>query len=112
MKPDPSSVLQTLFAVIEDRRENPTQRSYTTSLFQGGVAKIAKKIVEEAAEVNEAAEQTGDVGREHLAEEAADLVYHLLVMLAHRAVTLADVERVLEGRFGMSGIEEKESRSK
>ncbi|MFP6677434.1 MAG: phosphoribosyl-ATP diphosphatase [Pirellulaceae bacterium] len=112
MKPDASGVLQALFDVIEDRRTNPPPRSYTTSLFQGGVAKIGEKITEEAAEVNEAAGEEGDAGRGHLAEEAADLIYHLMVMLAHRQVKLADVEQVLAGRFGISGIDEKESRSK
>jgi phosphoribosyl-ATP pyrophosphohydrolase len=111
MSPESASVLQRLFRVIEDRRINPPKKSYTTSLFEGGVPKIASKIAEEAVEVNEAAAEDGDEGRQHLVEEAADLVYHLLVMLAHRQVTLTDVEQVLAGRFGVSGIDEKESRS-
>jgi phosphoribosyl-ATP pyrophosphohydrolase len=110
--PESSSVLQRLFLVIEDRRANPPEKSYTTSLFAGGVAKIASKISEEAAEVNEAALEDGDAGRQHLVEEAADLVYHLLVMLAHRDASFEDVEKVLAGRFGVSGIDEKESRAK
>lgn len=98
--------------VIEDRKLNPPERSYTTSLFQGGVEKIGAKVTEEAAEVVEAAGEPGDEGRAHLTHEAADLVYHLLVMLAHREVTLVDVEQELARRFGISGIDEKESRTK
>lgn len=105
------SILQRLFAVIEERRDHPPEKSYTTSLFRGGVAKIASKVTEEAAEVNEAAAEEGEAGQHHLAEEAADLLYHLLVMLAHRGVTLKDVEAVLAGRFGVSGIDEKASRN-
>ena len=112
MNAETASILQRLFRVIEDRRANPPEKSYTTALFNGGVPKIAAKIVEEAAEVNEAALEDGEQGRQHLVEEAADLMYHLLVMLAHRDATLTDVEQVLAGRFGVSGIDEKESRSK
>ena len=109
---EPASVLARLMTVIEDRKLNPPERSYTTSLFQGGVDKIGAKITEEAAEVVEAAGESGDEGRKHLTHEAADLVYHLLVMLAHREVTLAEVERELARRFGISGFDEKESRTK
>jgi phosphoribosyl-ATP pyrophosphohydrolase len=112
MNPNSAMVLHDLFRLIEDRRDNPPERSYTNSLLSAGVTKIAAKISEEAAEVNEAATEAGDAGKTHLAEEAADLIYHLFVMLAHRDVTLDDVERVLAGRFGISGIDEKESRSK
>ena len=68
-------------AVIEDRRANPPAKSYTTSLFQGGVQKIGGKITEEAAEVVEAASEPGDAGRTHFIYESADLLYHLFVML-------------------------------
>jgi phosphoribosyl-ATP pyrophosphohydrolase len=97
-------------AVIEDRKANPPAKSYTTSLFAGGVAKIGEKIVEEASEVVEAAGEPGDEGRAHLIYESADLIYHLLVMLGHRGITLAEVEAELARRFGISGIDEKESR--
>ncbi len=58
----------------------------------------------------EAAGESGPAGQEHLVREAADLVYHLLVMLALRDVPLADVEAELARRFGISGLDEKESR--
>ena len=106
------SILKRLMAVIEDRKTNPPPRSYTTTLFDGGVVKIGKKITEEADEVVEAAGESGNAGQEHLVREAADLVYHLFVMLAHREVTLEQVEAELARRFGISGLDEKESRQK
>jgi phosphoribosyl-ATP pyrophosphohydrolase len=108
--PHESSVLAQLMAVIEDRKENPPPRSYTTSLFAAGTEKIGKKIREEANEVIEAAGETGEAGRQHLIYEAGDLLYHLCVMLAHRDVRLEEVERELTRRFGVSGLDEKESR--
>ena len=111
MTDNPSSeVLHLLMGVIEDRRQNPPTRSYTSTLFAGGVSKIGAKILEEAAEVVEAADEPGEEGHQHLAEEAADLVYHLFVMLAHREVRLSEVESILARRFGVSGLDEKESR--
>lgn len=107
---DATTVLGRLMAVIEDRKKNPPERSYTTSLFDGGVSKIGSKITEEANEVVDAAAEDGQQGRDHLTHEAADLIYHLLVMLAHRDVSLTDVEAELASRFGISGIDEKASR--
>jgi phosphoribosyl-ATP pyrophosphohydrolase len=98
-------------AVIEDRKANPSEKSYTNRLLTAGVAKIGEKITEEAAEVVEAAGEPGAEGQEHLVREAADLVYHLLVMLAHRDTTLSQVEAELARRFGISGLEEKASRN-
>ena len=98
-------------AIIEDRKANPPPRSYTTTLLQGGVEKIGGKITEEAREVVDAAAEEGQPGHDHLVHEAADLVYHLLVMLAHRNVRLDEVEAELARRFGMSGLDEKASRT-
>lgn len=100
---------------IQDRKANPPERSYTTKLFEGGVLKIGEKIVEEAAEVVEAASEAiqpgNQDGRQHLVHEAADLIYHLFVMMGHCDVDLAEVEKELAGRFGISGLDEKESRN-
>jgi phosphoribosyl-ATP pyrophosphohydrolase len=98
--------------VIRDRQANPSDISYTAKLLAGGVAKIGGKITEEAAEVVEAAGEPGDEGRQHLIYEAADLTYHLFVLLAHRDVRLEEVEAELARRFNMSGLEEKASRPK
>jgi phosphoribosyl-ATP pyrophosphohydrolase len=106
------NVLARLMAVIEDRKANPPPRSYTTSLFVGGVEKIGEKIMEEATEVVDAA-RTADASeqqRQHLIHEAADLIYHLLVMLGHREVKFNEVEAELARRFGISGLDEKASR--
>jgi phosphoribosyl-ATP pyrophosphohydrolase len=111
--PPTSSILPALEAVIAERKARPPgERSYVASLLQGGVPKIGAKIVEEAAEVVEAADEPGDAGRAHLVHEAADLVFHTLVLLGHRDVAWRDVEAELGRRFGVSGIEEKESRGK
>jgi phosphoribosyl-ATP pyrophosphohydrolase len=105
-------ILAQLMAVIEDRKINPPAKSYTTTLFAGGVPKIGDKITEEAAEVIEAAGEAGEEGRQHLILEAGDLIYHLFVMLGYRDVKLAEVEAEIAKRFGISGIDEKASRKK
>lgn len=106
------AVLAQLMAVIEDRKANPPERSYTTKLFAGGVDLIGEKIREEAGEVVDAAREEGKEGRDHLIHEAADLIYHLFVMLGHCDVKLGEVESELASRFGISGLDEKESRGK
>ena len=85
-------------------------KSYTAKLLAGGVAKIGPKVTEEAAEVVEAAAEPGESGREHTIREAADVLYHLMVLLAVRGVKLYEVEGELARRFGMSGLDEKASR--
>ena len=105
-------ILSRLMTVIQDRKSKPPPRSYTTQLFQGGVDAIGQKITEEAAEVIAAAHTANDAeGRDHLAHEAADLIYHLFVMLGYRDVSLADVEVKIAARFGTSGLDEKAARS-
>ena len=106
-----SSVLTSLMAVIAERKVNPrAERSYVASLLGGGVSKIGAKVMEEAAEVVEAAGEPGETGREHLVKEVADLVFHALVMLGYRDADWSEVEAELGRRFGISGIDEKESR--
>jgi phosphoribosyl-ATP pyrophosphohydrolase len=87
--------IQWLFDVIEDRKNNPTEKSYTTSLFNNGLPKIAQKVGEEGTEVVVAALAQDD-GR--LIEEIADLTYHTLVLLSARGLTPADVLAELEQR--------------
>ena len=106
-----SSVLTSLMAVIAQRKANPEQeRSYVASLLKGGVELIGAKVVEEAAEVVEAAGEPGEPGREHLVKEVADLVFHTLVMLGYRDADWSEVEAELARRFGISGIVEKKAR--
>jgi phosphoribosyl-ATP pyrophosphohydrolase len=80
--------IQWLFDVIEDRKKNPSEKSYTTSLFKDGLSKIAQKVGEEGTEVVVAALAQED---QRLIEEIADLTYHTLVLLSARGLTPADV---------------------
>jgi len=84
-----------LEAVIKDRKENPSAKSYTTKLFTKGINKITQKVGEEATEtIIEALNGT----RELLLEETSDLLYHLLVMLRAKDVEFSEVLKVLEKR--------------
>ena len=108
-----STILNALSDLLAQRKANPpAERSYVVSLLQAGRPKIAAKIMEEAEEVVEAAEEEGDAGREHLTKEVADLVFHSMVMLTARDVPWQGVEEELARRFGISGIVEKESRNR
>ncbi len=92
---------------INDRASAPAEVSYTRKLLDKGAAQCAKKFGEEAVEAVLAAVSED---RERLTAEAADVLYHLLVMLRARGVTLAEVEQLLESRTKKSGLEEKASR--
>ena len=107
-----ASILARLMRLIEQRKAEMPAGSYTTKLLTGGVAKIGRKINEEAAEVVEAATEPGEAGRQHLIYEAGDLLYHLFVLLAHNQVSLSEVEAELARREGVSGLEEKASRGR
>ena len=85
--------------------------SYTSRLIAGGVAAMGGKILEEAAEVVDAAEKTSAPDNAHLIYEACDLIYHLWVLLGSRGVTVDELRRELGRREGTSGLEEKRSRS-
>jgi len=104
--------LDALEATILARQSAPDEKSYTSKLLAGGVEKIGGKIIEEAAELVEAASEPDEEGRQHTIYEAGDLFYHTLVLLAARGVRLAEVETELARRFGVSGLDEKSSRSK
>ena len=90
-----SDVLDTLFDTLLDRQANPRPGSYTARLLQAGEDEILKKVGEEAMEVILAGKGQSDA---RLVEEAADLVYHLLVLLASRDLTLNDVRAELAQR--------------
>ncbi|MDY7012645.1 MAG: bifunctional phosphoribosyl-AMP cyclohydrolase/phosphoribosyl-ATP diphosphatase HisIE [Cyanobacteriota bacterium] len=91
----PANTLSGLYEVIRDRRDHPTESSYTCKLFAGGDNKILKKIGEEAAEVVMACK---DDDPDAIAAEVADLFYHALVAIAHHGVELRDVYRILHER--------------
>ncbi len=91
--------LERLMEIIDSRRKNPTEKSYTSSLFRSGTSKVAQKVGEEAVEtVIEA--MSGN--KELLLNESADLIFHLLVLLADQDLTIYDVLDVLEKRHQTS----------
>jgi phosphoribosyl-ATP pyrophosphohydrolase len=100
-------ILERLFDVIENRRGSDADSSYTARLLAKGPSKIAKKTGEEAVEVVVAALAEG---RQELAAESADLLYHLLVLWASAGVRPGDVWTQLAKREGVSGLTEKAAR--
>ncbi|PYS01907.1 MAG: bifunctional phosphoribosyl-AMP cyclohydrolase/phosphoribosyl-ATP pyrophosphatase [Acidobacteria bacterium] len=93
-EPEIEGVLQELYALIEERKEQRPEGSYTAYLFNSGLDKILKKVGEEATETIVAAKNT-DGG---LISETADLIYHLLVLLVERGVTLDEISGELKSR--------------
>ena len=91
----PADVLATLDGLIARRERQRPPDSYTTRLFEAGIARIAQKVGEEGVETALAAVTAGDA---ELTGEAADLIYHLLVLLRARGLSLADVTTVLASR--------------
>ncbi len=102
-----SDTLDRLQATIRQRRLATSDRSYTRQLLDAGPARCAKKFGEEAVETVIAAVHQDDTA---LKAEAADVLYHLLVLLEVRNISLADVLTVLEARSGTSGLDEKAAR--
>ena len=84
-----------LYAIICNRRDHPTEKSYTASLFAEGQDEIIKKVGEEAIEVVLAAKGQG---RQRLTEEIADLTYHTLVLMASAGLTPQDIRDELASR--------------
>ncbi len=103
------TALDRLAATIESRRGADPASSWTAALLAKGPETCARKFGEEAVEAIVEAVK-GDAAA--LTAEAADVLYHLLVMLAARGVTLADVEAELSRREGTSGIAEKAGRAR
>jgi phosphoribosyl-ATP pyrophosphohydrolase len=92
-----SDMIHMLEAIILERQANPQPGSYTNSLLEKGVNKIAQKVGEEATEVIVAA--LGQ-GRTEQIGELSDLFYHTLVLMRHLDISLADVEAELQRRHG------------
>jgi phosphoribosyl-ATP pyrophosphohydrolase len=102
-----SDILDALQATVGARRNADPAASYVAKLHAAGLPHIARKLGEEAIETVIAALSADDAA---LTSEAADLVFHLLVLLDARGMTFADVEAELARREGMSGIAEKAAR--
>src|SRR5438105_7941996 len=105
----PRFTIHDLAATIDARAASGTDSSYTRKLLDKGPEHCAKKLGEEAVETVIAAIEND---RGHLIAESADLIFHLLVLLKSRGVTLQDVEAALAQRTGVSGLEEKASRKR
>lgn len=88
-------MLNKLFEIVEDRKNQPVEGSYTNELLNGGYEKTAQKVGEEAVEVIIAANKEGN---QRTVEESADLIYHLFVLLVQQGISLAEVENELERR--------------
>jgi len=95
VEPQLEGVLQELYSLVEARKEKRPEGSYTTYLFNSGLDKILKKVGEEATETIVAAKNEDP---QRLVSETGDLLYHLLVMLVERGITLDEVLRELKGR--------------
>jgi phosphoribosyl-ATP pyrophosphohydrolase len=104
-----NDVLTQLSAAITARRAESADKSYTRQLLDGGPERCAKKLGEEAVETVIAGVSQSD---EALRKEAADLIYHLLVLLEARGVAFDDVLAELSKRTQMSGLAEKASRTR
>ena len=104
-----SFTIHDLAATIDARATASGDVSYTRKLLDKGPTHCAKKLGEEAVEAVIAAVE-GD--RDALVAESADVIYHLLVLLKSRGVTLAEVEAALARRSGTSGLDEKAARKR
>ena len=102
-----SDVLMRLARTIEQRKDADGSKSYAAKLFKSGPDKCAEKFGEEAVEAIIAAVKND---RDNLTQEAADVLFHLLVMINAQGVTLDDVLSELQRREGTSGLVEKQSR--
>ncbi|NLM04266.1 MAG: imidazole glycerol phosphate synthase subunit HisF [Clostridiales bacterium] len=91
-----SEVLEQLYKIIDDRKINPVEGSYTKYLFDKGIDKILKKIGEESAEVIIAAKNPD---KEAIVYETSDLIYHLFVLLREKGIPLEDIYKELRSRF-------------
>ncbi|URZ01422.1 phosphoribosyl-ATP diphosphatase [Clostridium felsineum] len=90
-----NEILSKLYSVIEDRKNNPIEGSYTNYLFDKGIDKILKKVGEETTEVIIASK---DDNKEDLINEMCDVIYHTLVLLNYKNIKLEDIEKELEKR--------------
>jgi phosphoribosyl-ATP pyrophosphohydrolase/phosphoribosyl-AMP cyclohydrolase len=98
-------ILERLYQTIQERKRHPTSESYTSTLLEGGLDRVLKKVVEEAGEVVLAAKGGK---KEEVVYETADLLFHMLVALGYHDITPQEVYQELAGRFGKSGLRTKD----
>ena len=95
--------------LIQSKKDSDPSLSYTAKLFSQGIEEIQKKFGEESIELIIASNQNN---RNNIINETADVLYHLLVLLSEKSISLKEVVEELERRSSMSGLEEKANRSK
>lgn len=104
-------IIDDLYQILLERKEADPSSSYVASLYKDGIEKITRKLGEESTEtIIEALSERQD--KTALANESADLLFHLMVLWAYKNITPDEVFHVLEKRFGTSGLKEKETRNK
>ncbi|MEW6245240.1 MAG: bifunctional phosphoribosyl-AMP cyclohydrolase/phosphoribosyl-ATP diphosphatase HisIE [Nitrospirota bacterium] len=94
-------ILERIYQTIQDRRASPKPGSYVSTLLEGGVDRILKKVAEEAGEVLLAAKNGK---REDIVYEVADLLFHTLLVLGYHRITLDEIYQELAKRYGKSGL--------
>lgn len=111
VKPSPAgpAVLKELYNIIQKRKGADPSKSYVASLYAKGATRINEKIAEESGELIEAANVKD---KKEIVHEMADLWFHTLVLLSYKEIDTGELFKELGRRFGLSGIEEKESRRK
>ncbi|MFN3700638.1 MAG: phosphoribosyl-ATP diphosphatase [Alphaproteobacteria bacterium] len=110
-----SHIIDALYETLQDRKHADPKKSYVAQLYKKGTKQIAKKLGEEAVElVIDAVRLEEDPDKvkryKNFKQEAADLVFHLLVLLAHHDVEPDEIFGILEERLGVGGLEEKAAR--
>ena len=104
---NPTITFDRVYDVILKRKKSSPETSYVAYLMDEGTDMILKKICEESAEVIIA---TKNGNRTEQIHELTDLLFHILVLMGHKGITLTDISRELENRFGHSGFDEKANR--
>ena len=100
-------IIEKVYEMIKDRKNNPKEGSYTNYLLEKGIDKICKKVGEEAAETIIAAK---DTDKEELIGEISDLVYHVLVLMFDKDVSVADIKKKLSERHKIEGNKKVENK--
>tara|TARA_Y100000590_G_scaffold243121_1_gene273287 strand:+ start:240 stop:566 length:327 start_codon:yes stop_codon:yes gene_type:complete len=104
---NPTTTFNRVYDVILERKQSSPKKSYVAYLMDEGTDMILKKICEESAEVIIASKNEN---RSEQIHELTDLWFHILVLMGYKGITLTDISRELEKRFGQSGFDEKANR--
>lgn len=102
-----NNIIENVYKMIEDRKNNPKEGSYTNYLLEKGTDKICKKIGEEASETIIAAKNTD---KEELIGEISDLAYHTLVLMLDKGITVEDIKKKLSERHKVEGNKKVENK--